>query len=76
MAQDSSTLSVCHLKTLQSSRAMSYTLQNLTPRTSTPSLPFTEPVFQHAEQNCEDPRPQQRGALTETPPLAGYDLHR
>ena len=48
---------------------MSYTLQNLTPRTSTPSSPFPEPLFQHSEQPCEDQQPQQRGALTETPPL-------
>ena len=52
---------------------MSCSLQNLTPRTSTPSSPFPEPVFQHSEQPCEDQRPQQRGALTETPPLAGYE---
>ena len=56
-------------------RAMSYTLQNLTPRTGTPSSPFPEPVFQRSEQPCEDPRPQQRGALTETPPLTGEDRH-
>ena len=48
---------VSHLKTLHTHRAMSYTLQNLTPRTSTPSSPFPEPVFQHSEQPCEDPRP-------------------
>ena len=44
---------------------MSHTLQNLTTYTSTPSSPFPEPVFQHSEQPCQDPRPQQRGALTE-----------
>ena len=48
---------------------MSYTLQILTPRTSTPSALFRQPVFQNSEQPCQDPRPQQRGALTETPPL-------
>ena len=41
---------VYHLKTLHPQRAMSYTLQNLTPRTSTLSTPFPEPVFQHSEQ--------------------------
>ena len=60
-------------KTLHPRRAMSYTLQNLTPRTSTPSSPFHEPVFQHSEKPCEDDRPQQRGALTETPPVAGCE---
>ena len=29
---------------------MSYTLQNLTPRTGTPSSPFPESVFQQSEQ--------------------------
>ena len=51
------------------SRAMSHTLQNLTPRTGTPSSPFPESVFQRAEQPCEDERPQQSGALTESPPF-------
>ena len=51
---------------------MSNTLQNLTPRTGTPSSLFTEPVFRHSEQPCEDQRPQQRGALTETPLRTGY----
>ena len=60
---------VYHLKTLHPRRAMPYTLQNLTPRTSTPSTPFPEPVFQHSKHPCQDQRPQQRGALTETPPL-------
>ena len=50
-----------------------YTLQNLTPRTSTPSSPFPEPVFPNSEQPCEDQRPLQRGALTETPPFTGYE---
>ena len=59
---------VYHLKTLHPRRAMPYTLQNLTPRTSTPSTPFPEPVFQHSKHPCQDQRPQQRGALTETPP--------
>ena len=67
---------VSHRKTLHPRRAMSYTLQNLIPRTGTPSSPFPEPVFQHSEQPCEDQRPQQRGALTETPPLAGYEPNR
>ena len=74
MAQEGSTLSVSHLKTLHPRRAMSYTLQNLTPRTGTLSSPFPEPVFQHSEQPCEDQRPQQRGALTEIPPLTPYAL--
>ena len=52
-------------------RAMSSTLQNLTPRTGTPSSPFPESVFQQFEQPCEDQRPQQSGALTELPPLIG-----
>ena len=60
---------VSHLRTLRPRRAMSYTLQNLTPRTGTRSSPFPEPVFQHSEQPCEDQRPLQRGALTEKPPL-------
>ena len=60
---------VPHLRTLRPRPAMSYTLQNLTPRTGTPSSPFPEPIFQHSEQPCEDQRPLQRGALTETPPL-------
>ena len=47
-------------------------MQNLTPRTGTPSSPFPEPVFRHSKQPCEDQRPQQRGALTETP-LTGYE---
>ena len=33
-------------------------------------------VFQHAEQPCQEPRPQQRGALTEIPPLTGYEPNR
>ena len=45
---------------------MSYTLQSLKPRAST----------QHSEKPCQDPRPLQRGALTETPPLAGYEPNR
>ena len=48
---------------------MSCTLQNLTPRTGTPSSPFPESVFQRGEQSCEDQRPQQSGALTELPHL-------
>ena len=64
---------VSHLKTLHLRRAVSYTLQNLTPRTSTASSPFPEPVFQHSEQPCENQRPQQRRALTETPPRTGYE---
>ena len=52
---------------------MSHTLQNLTPRTGTPSSPFPESVFQQSEQPCEDQRPQQSGALTETPPLTGCE---
>ena len=60
---------VSHLKTLHTHRAMFYTVQTSTPRTGTPSSPFPEPVFQHSEQPCQAPRPQQRGALTEpTPP--------
>ena len=57
-------------------RAVSYTLQNLTPRTSTPSSPFPQPVVQHSEQPCEDERPPQRGALTETPPLTVWETNR
>ena len=67
---------VSHLKTLHPRRAISYTLQNPAPRTSTPSSPFPEPVFQHSEQPCQDPRPQQRGAPTETPPLTGYERNQ
>ena len=67
---------VSHLKTLHPRRAMPYTLQNLTPCTGTPSSPFPEPVFQHSEQPCQDQRPKQRGALTETPPLTGYEANR
>ena len=55
---------------------MSYTLQNLTPRTGTLSSPFPDSVFQQPEQPCEDQRPQQSGALTEFPPLAGYEPNR
>ena len=44
---------------------MSNTLQNLAPRTGTPSSPFSKPVFKHSEQSCEDQRPQQRDALME-----------
>ena len=63
-------LSVAHKTfTLHPRRAMSYTLQNLTPRTGTPSSPFPASVFLQSEQPCEDQRPQQSGALTETPPL-------
>ena len=50
---------------------MSYTLQILTPRTSTPSSPVRQPVFQNSEQPCQDP-----GALTDTPPLIGYEPNR
>ena len=67
---------VSRLKTLHHRRAMSYTLLNGTPRQGTPSSPFPEPVFQHSEQPCEDQRPQQRGALTETPPCTGYEPNR
>ena len=49
---------------------MTYTLQNLTPRTSTPSSPFPEPV---SEQPCEDQQPQQRGALAEPRRFTGYE---
>ena len=54
-------------------RAMSYTLQNLTPRTGTLSPSFPEPVFQRAEQPCEDRRPQLSGALAEPRPCKGYE---
>ena len=69
-----STLSAFRPKTftLHPRRAMSYTLQNLTTRTSTPSSPFPESAFQQIEQPCEDQRPQQSGALTELPHLTGY----
>ena len=40
----------------------------MTPRTGTPSSPFPEPVFQRAEQPCEDRRPQLSGALAEPRP--------
>ena len=52
------------------------TLQSRTPRTGTPSSPFPESVFQRSEQPCEDQRPQQSGALTELPPLTGYEPNR
>ena len=73
-----STLSAFRPKTVTPDprRAMSYTLQNLTPRTGTPSSPFPESVFQHSEQPCEDRRPQQSGALTEQPPLTGCEPNR
>ena len=51
---------VSHLKTLRARALLPH--------------PFPEPVFQHSEQPCQDPRPQQRGALTETPPLTKSDL--
>ena len=51
---------------------MSYTLQNLTPRTGTPPSPFPASVFQRAGQPCEDQRPQS-GALTELPLFTGYE---
>ena len=42
-------------KTLTHHRAISYTLPHLmTPRTVTPSSPFPEPVFQRAEQPCDE----------------------
>ena len=53
--------------------ARSYTLQNLTPRTGTPSSPFPESVFLQSEQPCENQWPQHSGALTEKPPLTGYE---
>ena len=56
-------------------RAMSYTLQNLAPRTGTPSSPFPESVFLQSEQPCGDQPPQQSGALTEISPLTGYELN-
>ena len=62
---------VSHLKTLHPRRAMSYTLQNLTPRTGIPH--FFETVFQHSEPHCRDQRPQQSRALTELSPLTGYE---
>ena len=70
-----STLSALRPKTFtpHPHRAMSYTLQNLTPRTGTPSPPFPESVLQRAEQPCEDQRPQQCGALTELPPFTDYE---
>ena len=49
-------------------RAMSYTLQDPTPRTGTPSSPFPESVFQQPEQPCKDQQLQQSGALKELPP--------
>ena len=52
-------------KHLHPRRAMSNTLLNLTPRTSTPSSTLPEPFLQHYEQPCEDQRPQWRGALAE-----------
>ena len=55
---------------------MSCKLQTLTPCTSTPSSPFPEPVFQHPEQPCQGPRPQQRGALTDPAPPTGYEPNR
>ena len=50
-------------------RAMSYTLQNVTPRTGTPSSPFPESVFHQSAQPCENQRHEQSGALTELPTL-------
>ena len=72
-----STLSAFRPKTFtpHSLRAMSYTLQNLTPRTGTPSSPFPESVFLQSEQPCGDQLPQQSGALTEISPLTGYELN-
>ena len=74
----SSTLSECRPQTFifHPRRAMSYTLQNLTLRTGTPPSPVLQPVSQHSELPCGDQRSQQRGALMETPPLAGYGLNR
>ena len=63
-------------KTPHPHRAMSYTLQNLTPPTGTPSSPFLESVFLQTEQHCPDQRPQQSGALTELPPVTGYEPNR
>ena len=72
------TLSAFRPKTFTSHphRAMSCTLQNLTPRTGTASSPFPESVFQQPEQPCEDQRPQKSGALTELPPFTGYEPNR
>ena len=49
-----STLSAFRPKTFTTHprRAMSYTLQNLTPRTGTPSSPFPESVYPQSEQQC------------------------
>ena len=71
-----STLSAFRPKTFtpHPRRAMSHTLQNLTPRTGTPSSPFPESVFQQSEQPCRDQRPQQSGALTELPPLTKKEI--
>ena len=44
----------------------------MTPRTGTPSL-IPEPVFQRAEQPCEDRGPQLSGDLAEPGPFTGYD---
>ena len=59
--------------TLHPCRAISYTFQNLAPRTGTLSSPFPESVFQQFEQPCRDQRPRQSGALTELPPVASYE---
>ena len=53
-------------------RAMSYTLQNLTPRTGTTSS-ISLPA---SRTTCEDRRPQLSGALTELPPPTGYEQPR
>ena len=47
----------------------------LSPRTctGTPSEPFPGSVFQHSEQPCEGPRPQQSGALTQVPPVTPFE---
>ena len=70
-----STLSAFRPKTFtpHPCRAMSYTFQKLTPRTGPPSSLFPESVFLQSEQPCGDQRPQHSGALTEIPPLTGYE---
>ena len=54
-----STLSAFRPKTftLRPRRAVSYSLQNMTPRTGTRSPPFSESVFQQPGQPCEETAP-------------------
>ena len=70
----------CCLLKPSSSSAMFVLLSSPRTHTTTPctssSSPFPESVFQHSEQPFEDQRPQQSGALTQLPPLTGYEPNR